>query len=213
VLGAHVVAMKDVRSRKRARRRRASGQTLVEFALTFPIFVSMMIGIIEFSLVYNALLSIGHASRDAALAAAEAGNSAFADCLILRVVEQDVSAPAADNRIQEVDIYRADQNGAVYGGQQNTYTRTGSTSCTMPDGSTLTVPYTATSSTYPASSRCDIIAGTAGGCQSGHPTVDTIGVKITYLHSWVTPLPNLVSLSGSGATLVQSTAMRMEPVL
>jgi len=75
-----------------------------------------------------------------------------------------------------------------------------------------TVPYSipvATPGTYPVATRCNVQAG----CGSGHPAVDTIGVKITYQHTWVTPLANLVSLGGTGMTLTQSNAMRMEPVL
>jgi len=195
------------------------GQSLVEFALVFPVFMLMIIGFVEFAFVFNALLSIGHATRDAALIAAEAGNAAEADCLILQQVENDVGAPADKARIQQVVIYRADQNGAVYLGQQNVYMRTGlytpgnSTSCTLADGSTLTVPYTTTAPTYPAASRCNILAGSTNGCLPGHPSVDTIGVKITYRHTWLSPIANFVSLGGSGVTLVQSNAMRMEPVL
>ena len=88
-----------------------------------------------------------------------------------------------------------------------------STTCTLRSGATLTVPYLASSTSYPASSRCNILAGASAGCQAGHPSVDTIGVRITYLHAWVTPLANLASLDGTGTTLVQSNAMRMEPVL
>jgi Flp pilus assembly protein TadG len=201
------------------RRKRTKGQALVEFALVFPIFLLMLIGFVEFAFVFNALLSISHATRDAALIAAEAGNAADADCLILQQVENDVSAPADKNRIQQVVIYRSDQNGAVYGGQQNVYVRTGlltagnSTSCTLLDGSTLTVPYTTTAPTYPTASRCDILAGSSNGCDPGHPTVDTIGVKIVYRHTWLSPIANFVSLGGNGVTLTQSNAMRMEPVL
>ncbi len=201
------------RRRRPAGRASSRGQSLVEFALVFPIFITMTMGLIEFSFAFNASLSIGHASRDAALVAAEAGNDASADCLILRQVERDVSSPSDPARIQEVDIYRADQNGGVFGGQINVYTRTGSTSCTLTDNTVVTVPYKATSVSYPADTRCNILLGSDGGCAVGHTTVDTIGVKITYRHSWVTPLPGLVSLGGSGATFVQSNAMRMEPVL
>ena len=173
----------------------------------------MLMGILEFSFVFNAQLSIGHATRDAALLGAEAGNAAAADCVILAQVEKDVTSPADRARITQVVVYRADQNGAVYSGQQNIYARTGSTSCLMPDGlTTLTVPYSipvATPGTYPVATRCNVQAG----CGSGHPAVDTIGVKITYQHTWVTPLANLVSLGGTGMTLTQSNAMRMEPVL
>ena len=191
------------------RRQRARGQALVEFSLVFVIFVTMLMGFLEFTFVFNALLSIGHATRDAALTAAEAGNNTGADCIILAQVEEDVNAPADPSRITQVVIYRSDLNGAVYLGQQNVYTR-GSTTCTLSDGTTLTVPYSLSGTAlYPTTSRCNVQAG----CGSGHPSVDTIGVKVTYRHSWVTPLANLVSLGGTGTTLVQSNAMRMEPVL
>jgi Flp pilus assembly protein TadG len=190
--------------------RRARGQAVVEFALVFTIFVTMLMGFLEFAFVFNALLSVGHATRDAALTAAEAGNNSGADCVILAQVEKDVTAPAAASRITQVVIYRSDQNGAVYGGQQNVYARTGSTSCAMSDGTTLTVPYSVSGSpTYLPATRCNVQAG----CGSGHPSVDTIGVMVAYQHTWVTPLANLVALGGTGTTLTQSNAMRMEPVL
>lgn len=185
-----------------------AGQALVEFSLVFPILITMIMGILEFTFVFNALLSIGHATRDAALVAAEAGNAAGADCVILRQVEKDLSAPTDAARVTNVSIYRSDQNGNVVGGQQNVYKRTGSTTCTLPDGAVVTVPYSTVSATYVDTTRCNVLAG----CGSGR-TLDTVGVKITYQHTWVTPLANLVSLGGSGTTLTQSNAMRMEPVL
>ena len=197
-------------SRRLVSRGRARGQAIVEFALVFAIFVTMMMGFLEFAFVFNASLSIGHATRDAALVAAEAGNNSGADCVILAQVEKDVSAPADASRITQVVIYRSDQNGALYGGQQNVYTRGGSFSCTLSDGTALTVPYSvAGSPAYLPATRCNVQAG----CGSGHPSVDTIGVRVNYQHTWLTPLANLVGLGGTGTTLTQSNAMRMEPVL
>ena len=192
-------------------RRCPAGQALVEFALVFPIMITMIMGILEFAFVFNALLSMGFATRDAALVAAEAGNASGADCAILKQIEVDVTAPADRSRITQVVIYRSDQNGAVVGGQQNVYTRTSSTTCTMPDNTTVTVPYSASTKTYLEANRCNVLAG-CPSMGSGR-TLDTIGVKITYQHTWVTPLSNLVSLNGTGTTIVQSNAMRMEPVL
>ena len=180
----------------------------MEFALVFPILVTMIMGILEFTFVFNAVLSIGHATRDAALVAAEAGNANGADCVILQQVENDVDAPADRTRITQVVIYRADQNGDVIGGQQNVYAREDSMTCPMPDGTSLTVPYSAVSETYVDTTRCNTLAGCGGG-----RTLDTIGVRVSYEHTWVTPLANLISLDGDGATVEQSNAMRMEPVL
>jgi Flp pilus assembly protein TadG len=192
------------------RRKRSAGQALVEFSLVFGIFIMMLMGFIEFAFVFNALLSVGHASRDAALIAAEAGNGLGADCSILARIEKDVTAPANPARITQVVIFRSDQNGAVVGGQQNVYTRTGTTSCTMADGSTVVVPYSISGTgTYPASGRCNTLAG----CPDATHALETIGVKIVYQHTWMTPLASLASLGGTGMTLTQSNAMRMEPVL
>lgn len=46
---------------------RARGQTLVEFALTFPLFLVVLFGIIEFAFLFNAQLSLNYATRDASL--------------------------------------------------------------------------------------------------------------------------------------------------
>ena len=196
----------------------------MEFSLVFPLFLALVMGLIEFSFVFNAFLSVGHATRDSALVAAEAGNSSAADCVILRTIEDDIGAPADKTRITQVLVYRADRNGAIL--NQQTYIRTGvlaqganSTTCTLADGTVLTEPYKATSTGYPAASRCNIVAG----CPIGAPTqtLDTIGVKISYQHQWVTPFAYLLNFvsqkggtgQGNGPLLVQSNAMRMEPVL
>ena len=210
-------------ARRPGRRRcRARGQALVEFALVFPIFIIMMMGFIEFAFMFNALLSAEHASRDSALIAAEAGNASYADCKILQAVEADMTAPVRPAQIQQVQIYSTDAYGNYLDTSGNittsgalnqavdTYTRTGSTSCQMPDRSTLTVPYSLLGAlNYDPATRCSVVAG----CPDATHPLDTIAVKITYLHTWVTPLANLLNLTGSGVTMVQSYAARMEPVL
>jgi hypothetical protein len=190
--------------------------------------------VIEFAFMFNALLSIGHASRDAALVAAEAGNSAAADCVILRTIEADVTAPASTSRITTVLIYRTDKNGSPL--NSNSYTRTGvavdgdpnSTSCLLADQTKVVVPYKATSTGYPAGQvavppgRCNIVSGCPAGAPTPLQTLDTIGVKISYQHQWVTPfgfLFNFVTQAPTnggppvGPLLVQSNTNRMEPVL
>jgi hypothetical protein len=182
--------------------------------------------VIEFAFLMNGQLSINYATRDAALIAAEAGSGVGADCVILEKVEQDVTAPANPANIGQVQIFWTNANGqpldtsgniTTFGsGSQaaDTYHRTGSTTCTFADGTTLTVPYSLQGTAgYPDSARCNAILGTAAGCQAGHPGLDTIGVVVTYGDTWRTPLHNLIGLLGSGWTLTQSNEMRMEPVL
>ena len=195
--------------RSKRRQTRAKGQALVEFALVFPIFFVLLMGLIEFGLVFNAILSINFASRDGSLIAAEAGNSAGSDCVILNKVEQGIGAPSSTSRVQKVEIYKADKNGAQVGSSVNVYNRTGSKTCTLPDSTTMTVPYTLSGSAgYAETNRCNV----QGGC-GGSGGVDTIGVKITYRYDWFTPMGSFIGLGISNFTLVESNAMRMEPVL
>ena len=207
-------------------RSNSRGQSLVEFALVIPIFLVLLMGLIEFSFLMNGQLSINFATRDAALIAAEAGNATGADCVILRKVEQDVSAPANSANISQVQVFWTNANGqpldtsgnvTTFGsGTQaaDTYTRTGTTTCTFADGTTLAVPYSLSgTANYPTDARCSNVLGTTEGCLAGHPGIDTIGVKVTYFDSWRTPLHNLIGLLGAGWTVTESNQMRMEPVL
>ena len=196
---------------RRPRHRRAEGQSLAEFALVFPFFLIVLFGVIEFAFALNAYLSIDFGSREAALAAAEAGNDINADCSVLRSVERSIDAPASNKQVQQVQIYKAQSNGDPVGGASPTiYTRTGSMSCPFEDGSPDTLPYTRTANGYPPSSRCNILAGCSGSTTA---SVDTIGVQITYQYIVKTPLYSLMNANGNGWTMIKSNAMRMEPVL
>jgi TadE-like protein len=183
----------------------------VEFALVFPIFILMLMATIEFGLAFNAILDVNYASRNAALLAAEAGNSAGADCVVLQSVEDDIDTPASASSVTSVDIYWADPDGGAKAGKVNHYVRGGSTSCTYQDGTTLTVPYTATILGYIDTSRCNALKG----CGSAHPGLDTIGVSIAYTHHWRTPMASIIPGIGPGSSIniVKSNAMRMEPIL
>ncbi len=191
------------------RRDRSSGQTLVEFALVFPLFLVLVFAVIEFTFVFSGMLGISYATRDAALLAAEAGNGNGADCVIIKAVEQAVTAPADRTRIQSIVIYRADRNGIEISGISNRWDRGSSTNC--PDGTT--VPYVRQTNAYAEPTRCNVLAGCATDAAGAHPGLDTIGVRVTYIHQWVTPMGGFGGLGGSGFTLTQSNSMRMEPIL
>ena len=207
--------------RLRARRdgvARETGQSMVEFALVIPLFIVTLLAVLEFALLFNALLAINFASRDAALVAAEAGNMSGGDCAILRTVEARVGAPADRAQIQSIVISWTDTNGVTKQNAGVPYTNTwvrgaGTETCVLADGTTTQIPYGRTTTLYPEASRCNVRLG----CGSPHvPSVDTIGVRITYSYSFHTPLGNLLGPLGStgGAWLLdQSNAMRMEPVL
>lgn len=193
------------------------GQTLVEFALLFPLLVILVMAIIEFSLAFNAVLGINRASEQAVLVASEAGNDSASDCYILKQVEDAITPPNTELNVDNVKIQRTNPSGTTAYAAQ-TYDRIGSTSCTLPDGSSLTVPYSLTSGGYSPAERCNVIAG-CSTMSPAHSTVDTIGVQVRYQYTWKTPLASLLrAVGGSGSwgtglTFNKRNVMRIEPIL
>ena len=193
---------------RRVRRARSSGQSLVEFALLLPLFLTLMLSIIEFGFAFNAVLTVNFASRNAALTAAESGNADGTDCLILRKIEQNVALPTDRDNIERVEIYLANANGDEQGSSTFYARDGGSTTCDFGDGVTVTVPYSLISDGYPVADRCNTLAGCAGGRH-----LDLVGVAITYRHQWVTPVRAFIGGNPGGFEFVRSNATRMEPVL
>jgi Flp pilus assembly protein TadG len=197
----HAARTKSIRGIGRRARPASRGQTLVEFALVFPFFLIIVLAIIEFSFVMNAVLAIDFASRNAALAAAEAGNVGGADCSILKALDGSITAPASTVNITQVQIFKSDSNGKALG-PVDVYDLTGAAACTG-------MPYHLVSETYQDTGRCNELAG----CAVAGASVDTIGVQISYDYQWHTPLHGILPMPGAGYQLVKSNAMRMEPVL
>lgn len=199
----------------------ARGQGLVELALILPIFLAMTTGIIEFALAFNANLGVNRASQDGAHVASIAGARRGADCMVLREIDATLITPADTDRIRRVEIQRTALAGnVVYA--RNIWLRGGSTTCTLADGSTISVPYTRSSEGYPESQRCTILAGCAT-LTPARTTVDNVGVLVEYRYDWVTPLGGLLPMlgedavaggaSGRGWTFQKRNVFRMEPDL
>jgi Flp pilus assembly protein TadG len=119
----------------------------------FPFFMIILFFVIEFSFALNAFLAIDFASREGALAAAEAGNDDNADCFILTAVQRSVGAPANQANIQQVRIFKSTPAGDPVG-PVTIYDRAGSTPCPQLDGSTLQVPFRRVQNNYPPTARC-----------------------------------------------------------
>lgn len=185
-------------------KREDAGQSLVEFALVLPVLMLSILGLVEFAFAFNSRDSVFFAARDASMLAAEGGNISGTDCVVLDRVERDIVSPARPVRVQTVKIFWSDKNGLELNGAENLYTRSGSITCTYGNGSTLTVPYTLTTSLYPEADRCDVFAG----CGGTHATPDNIGVTVTYQHSWVS---SVAQISLNGLTFNLTSATRIEP--
>lgn len=194
-----------------------AGQALVEFALVVPVLVVVFMAVFEVALALNAVVGLNRASQQAAHTAAIMGSRAGSDCMILRDVEGDVMVPNDRTKILDVIIERTAMVGNT-SYQRQTYHRTGSTSCMLPDGSTISVPYTLDpASNYPPEVRCSTLTGCpAMGSIGARSTVDNVGVNIRYRHLWATPLNSLYGAFGGGDvgwTISQRNIFRMEPIL
>jgi hypothetical protein len=182
----------------------------VEFVLVIPIFLTLVVSIGEFSFLFTSYLSTSFASRDAVQLAAEMGDTPGSDCVTIERIEQDVSPPANRTLIHSVEIFWSDNHGNPRAGAINVWNRGGTYHCVMPSGREFDIPYTPGAMGYPEADRCNIVS--AAGCAPGHTAIDTIGVRISYQYTWLTPFPGLVGIGTAGPMIVSSNMMRLEPV-
>jgi hypothetical protein len=195
--------------RRNLKSNRVRGQALVEFSLVILVFLTMFIGMLEFGFAFAVDMQTSFASRDATIVASESGGSAStADCAVLNLIDKDTMAPANRSLIDHVSIFWATASGAVNNGAVQTYT-IGGILCLGWGG------WSQTAGGYPAANRCAIVGGSATGfCQASpnHTGPDRIGVTIVYKYAWMTPLPSMVGLGGTGFTFSQTNYTTMEPV-
>ena len=175
--------------------------------MIIPLFMIIVLGIIEFSLYLTVKIGVTNSAQDTAQYASQLGNTNEADFLVLQQVEKDVSLPLDKSKILSVQIYWTDSYGVTNKGEDK-YTRGGPL---WNQAHTLSVPYTLQGTKgYPESNRCNIVAG-CSTLTPTHPTVDYIGVTITYQSVWYTPLSNLVALGDSPPIFIQTSVSRLEP--
>jgi hypothetical protein len=170
-----------------------AGQGLVEFSLVIPIFVALLMGVVEFGFLYNNLLTVQYAARQGVSAAAQAGGVDGADCSILNAVEHALTAPINHQQVEFVDIFQSDAAGDVVPGVVNHYVRAGTLDCP----GTGTQPYT--------------LVGPEGYSQIGRHDaliegLDVIGVRVGYQYVGMTPVA-----FGRTWDLADGATLRMEP--
>ncbi len=169
------------------------GQGLVEFALVIPIFVALLMGVIEFGFLYNNLLTVQYAARQGVSAAAQAGGVDGADCSILNAVEHALTPPINHQRVEFVDIFQSDAAGDIVPGVVNHYVRSGTLDCP----GTGTQPYTLIGPEgYPQVGRRDALV----------EGLDVIGVRVGYQYVGMTPVA-----FGRTWDLADGATLRMEP--
>lgn len=158
-----------------------------------PIVVLLLMALIEFGFLYNAVLTVQYAARQGVSAAAQAGAFDGADCAVLRAVEKALTPPVDHSRVSFVEVFLSDADGDPVPGTVNHYLRTGTLDCSGVG----TVPYSLSGTEgYPQIDRKDTL--TDG--------LDVVGVRIGYTYDGMTPI-------GAGQTwqLSDGATLRMEP--
>jgi Flp pilus assembly protein TadG len=191
----------------RHRRARTRGQSLVEFAIGVPVFMLLLLGMIEFGFVFTHHIGLEYASREGArMGAALASGSASIACAdvdsnVIAALQRVVTSPGSQiavGNITQIQIYSANSSGNPIGTLINTWVPgTGPT----VDGVALQFRNTATG--WPA---CPT------GNRNNGTTPDSIGVRLTYNYDFVTPLGNFISAFSSGRiVMTDKTVMALNP--
>jgi hypothetical protein len=177
-----------------ARRDRDSGQAIVELALILPLFLIVLVGMLEFGIAYDHRNAMAYAVREGARVGASLGNGgsqpATVDPAILAAVQRGLTDPILIENIASIEIFQSDTTGQPISGRINTYDRAGVLIGTAG---------------WPATSRVPGLNG------------DSIGVRVVYDFHPQTPLATLMGLFASGNppyTTIKMTdvsVMKLEP--
>jgi hypothetical protein len=176
-------------------RRRDSGATLVEFAIVMPLLLLLMIGILETGVAFYEYLTIERATLEGVRTASFTGSTMDADCSTITNVVEAFPGGFVD-RIDRIEIFKADANGDQLPGATNIWRYTAGT-----DPLDCAAGWN-TTELWPATSR-----QTVAGTSPGFPPLDIIGVRIRLDREWITNFPPF-----TGAYRIdESSILRMEP--
>jgi Flp pilus assembly protein TadG len=103
---------------------------MVEAAVTMPVFLLLVFGAIEFSLLFRDNLTVANAARDGARVASAAGDDADADYRILQTLKLS-SAVITPVNIERIVVYRASAPGEQPSATCRTGTPTAADGCTV----------------------------------------------------------------------------------
>jgi hypothetical protein len=209
-------------SRRRPTTRGSAGQGLVEFALILPLFLLLLLGMIEFGFIFSHDLTIEYATREGARAGSALDNGGgplgcpgspswkSVDPLVIAAVERVLTSPGSQvliANVSQIVIYKADPaTGANDQGHQDVWTYAPGAG-PVPPGDTKPLDFV--DAAYPggdgwqACSRSNVA-----------PAVDSIGVSLTYTYHFQTPLAAIEGFFGGAdpsLTLTDKTVMQLNP--
>ena len=183
----------------------AEGQSLVEYALILPVFLLILLGIVEFGLAFSHHMTLEYATREGARTGAALANGSTAfDCskvddevvaAVQRVLTQNGSQVDLSH-VTGIRIYDADANGDEQGLVDVWKQGNGPTVDGVP------LKFVLASGNWDACSRRN----------AGFGQTDSIGVGLTYDYQLVTTLGSALGLAGaSSLQMSDRTVMALNP--
>ncbi len=173
------------------------GQSLVEFSMIVPVFLLILLGMLEFGLAFDHLLTLSYATREGARAGSALADGAKlgancnqVDTYVVSAVERVLTSdgsPVRDHlgQVSSIRIFKADAAGHQIGGNVNVWVPgVGPT----VDGRQLDFAPT---------------GGTGWASCTRHNATsnpDSIGVSISYTYQAVTPLSGILQFIGGAGT-------------
>jgi Flp pilus assembly protein TadG len=205
-----------------ARRWRQGGQGLVEFALLVPVFLLILLGMLEFGFAFNHNLTLDVSTREGARAGAAMADgsqidtscgagttitAANVDPLVIAAVQRVLESPGSMvdiSQVQNITIYEVTSTGTVTG-LSNVWTRTIGAGPAIPCVS----PTQKLDFSPPPTQGWPVSSRTLGAAP------DSIGVSITYTYQFRSALGSILRFfGGSGAASLQmtdKTVMALQP--
>ena len=199
------------------------GQSLVEFALLVPVFLLLLLGMLEFGYMFLQNQTLESATREGARAGAALGNgnladqacvagggivgSANVDSLIIDAVQRVLKSPGSqvdESKITQILIFKADSTGNDTSHNQWKWAGLSQGSAVQCQSPAFTTDFKPTSDVnWPAANRMNGV------------NPDSLGVSITYQYQYHTPLGGILAfLGGNGSsslTMTDRTVMALEP--
>ncbi len=167
-----------------------------------PVFLLVLLGMLEFGLVFDHQLTLTYATREGArTGSALANGSGLSNCSdvdahVIAAVQRVLTAPGspiAVDRISEIHIFRANSSGVAIGGDINRWTYAPGLGPSV-DGA-------------PLDFRADSVSWPSCGRDNGS-SPDSIGVGLTYSYRLQTPLPTILGFFGPPGGLALTVSDR-----
>jgi TadE-like protein len=207
---------------------RQGGQGLVEFAMLVPVFLLILLGMLEFGFAFNHNLTLESATREGARAGAAAADGSMKDStcidsvtgvsrpfasgdvdpLVIAAVWRVLKSPGSMidiSQVQNITIYKAQSDGTPASNMSNVW------NLALGAGANVPCAYPAQKMDFTPSSTQQ---WPAGGRNNGS-LPDSIGVSITYKYQFRSALGGILRFfGGSSASSLQitdRTVMALEP--